>query len=481
MNLSNGAARKSNGAARLIPTRTEAKAARRLASGSRGQIVPDLSLWNHGSRIGGGITPARISSIVREADSGEIRRLIDLANECRQRDAHLQAVLGTSEESIAGLPWQVVAPKDPRAKDERVADWVGHVLRECPGMQRLISDLAGAVYYSYSVVEIVWTKEERRLVPERFLPVAPRRFRFRAADGRLVFHDDGQPEVVLEEEHPNKFIFSRPRVTGDVATREGLMRVLVWMSVMRNWSIGDWLKTGELSWKPWRIGTYKKATGGQGDREDLETIMQRLTTDFSAVIPDSCEIAIEWPGGAGMNRSTHAEIVNALASEMSKAVLGQTETTQASASSGYAQAKVHDAVRKDLREARARQVAADITRDLIGPMIRLNFGASVEVPRFEFITQDPIDLKAFSESVSILTTAGLPIPESWVREQAGIPEPEGDEPCLGGPEEIEEEDDAKSADEGAGGAGAAKKPAAEADERPETGEQASDEKPAAAG
>jgi phage gp29-like protein len=461
-------------APKTIPTRGEVRKARaRLGLAARAKTIPDLALWNQAARIGGGITPARISSIIRQADAGEIRQLIDLANECRQRDAHLQAVLGVSEESIAALPWQVVAPKDPRAKDTRASEWVGQILRECPGMQRLIADLAGGVFYSYAVNEIVWTKEEGKLVPQRFVPVAPRRFRFRAIDGRLVFHDDGADEVVLEEEHPKKFICSRPRVTGDVPTREGLMRVLVWMSVMRNWSIGDWLKTGELSWKPWRIGSYKKATASKEDREDLETVMKRLTTDFSAVIPDSCEIAIEWPGGAGMNRSTHGEIMTALSGEMSKAVLGQTETTQSSSSSGYAQAKVMDGVRKDLREARARQIAADLTRDLIEPLILLNFGTGVRCPRFEFITQDPVDLKAFSEAMVNLTGTQLEIPQSWVREQAGIPEREGDEKILGAPE-VEDDDEEEDSGEGDGKEGDAK---TDDEQSPEPEEPADEDPP----
>ena len=94
------------------------------------------------------------------------------------------------------------------------------------------------------------------------------------------------------------------------------------------------------------------------------------------------------------------------------------ETTQASGSSGYAQAKVHDAVRKDIREASAMQVASDITRDLITPLIALNF-SDVVVPRFEFITQDPIDLKAFAEALKNLKDAGMRIPETWALEQAG--------------------------------------------------------------
>ena len=245
-----------------------------------------------------------------------------------------------------------------------------------------------------------------------------------------MLYDDGNEEVELAKEHPNKFVIAQPRVNGDVPNREGLCRPLVWMSLMRRWVFSDWLHTGETSWKPFILGKLVKEKASGTDRTDLETIVRRLTTDFRAVANDAMEIDIRWPEGSNGGRSTHAELCTALANEMSKAVLGQTETTQASTSSGYAQAKVHDAVRRDLRETRARYIASVITRDLIAPMIRLNFGDSVEVPRFEFTTQDPIDLKAFAEGIDKLVGAGAKIPVAWVNEQSGIPEAKDGEDIL---------------------------------------------------
>lgn len=409
----------------------------RLASGDKASVVPDLALWNQATRIGGGLTPVRVSNIIRQADSGNMDQIQDLAHECRQRDPHMQAVLATSEESIAGLPWQIVPPDNARAKDRRAAEWCQAVLSNNPHVQRLIGSLAGAVYHSYAVNEILWEKVDGKLVPGRFAPIAHRRFGFRLSDGAFVWRDNGMGSdgIDFRAEHPYKFIVSQPRVTGDMPNREGLMRQLIWMSVFRNWVIGDWLKTAESSWKPWRIASYDKAGTHNEDREGAEDVMRQLTTEGAAVIPSTMKVDIMWPTGTGGARSTHGEFANVLAQEMSKAVLGQTETTQASSSSGYAQAKVHDVVRKDLREARARQIAADITRDLIWPMVALNFDGVVP-GRFEFITQDSINLKEFSEAIATLTDAGLVIPQKWVRDQAGIPEPDDDEDVLGGTPDI---------------------------------------------
>lgn len=404
----------------------------RIASGDRATVIPDLALWNASSRIGGGITPARISQILRDADLGLMTHLMDLANECRQRDAHLQAVLATSEESIAGLGWQLSLPEDARAKDKRAAKWVESVLRSNPHLHSLIAHLAGAVFYSYAVAEIMWTKDAGKMVPESFTRLAQRRFCFRLKDGKFLWRDEGMGTegIDFQAEHPRKFIVSQPRVTGDIPSREGLCRTLVWMSVFRNWIISDWLRTAEFSWKPWRIGTYKKSGGTNNeDRVELENAMRRLTTDGALVMADTSTIKVEWPGGSSSTKATHKEAADAFADEMSKAVLGQTETTQSSKSSGYAQAKVHEGVRKDLVESRAKQVAEVLTRDLITPMIELNFDG-VRPPTFEFLTQDPVDLKAFSEALANLKKAGARIPQAWVYEQTGIPEPKDGDKLL---------------------------------------------------
>ena len=401
------------------------------AASARGRLVPDLAMWNQSSRIGGGLTPTRIATIIRSADTGDIRDLMDLANECRQRDAHLHAVLSTNEEILSGLKWHIVTTDEkPRAKDKRAAKWVEDTLRATPALNRLIADMAGAIYYSFSVSEIVWRKVGGEILPHAFQHIAPRRFRFRRTDGALVFQDVGGPEVDLLGSYSNKFICSRPRVTGDIPSREGLARLLVWISAMRNWTIGDWLKTGEMAWKPWRIGKYTKGATQREDREDLETILRRLTTDYVAVIPDSTDISIEWPQGTTSAKSTHGELTNALGQETSKAVLGHLET-QTSSLSGNTDAKAKDGVRKDLLEARARAVAADITRDLIEPMVRLNIGDNVEVPRFEFVTQDPVDLESFGAAMKALREAGTDIPQRFVWDNAGIPEPKDGEPMLG--------------------------------------------------
>lgn len=396
------------------------------------RVVPDRSIWTQYQRIGGSLTPLQVSAILQEANGGQMTRLMDLANDARQKDGTLQAVLSQSEESIAGLDWQLELPTKPKAKEKRAAEWCDAYLRGNAPFARLIAHLAGAVYYGYSVAETVWGKESGRLVPAHFECLAPRRFGYRKTDSRFVLRDDFTASgdgVDIIGENPFKFVVSRPRVTGDVPCREGLARVLMWAALFRNWDMTDWLRTAELSWKPWRIGKYKPGTNAESIA-NLEAVLERMSTNGYGAIPDTTSLQVEFPPGAG-SKTTHAELFETLGREMTKAVLGQTETTQASTSSGFAQAKVHNEIRKDLRESRARTIAADITRDVIEPMFTLNFGEGTRTPRLRFVTDDSMDFMAFSTGVKNLVEAGTRIPSAWVRDEAGIPEPKAGEEIVG--------------------------------------------------
>ena len=404
------------------------------------RVIPDLALWYQYQRIGGAMTPQRLSQILRAADTGDLAEYVDVANDARQKDGHLQGILSQVEMSLAELDWTLSLPDNAKATDKRNMAFVEEALKQATGTDAnglsgfasLVAHLAGSFYIGHQVSESIWVKDAKgRLVVTGWNHLAARRFGYRQSDGAFVWRDSGMTEVEIQKEYPNKFVVSQPRVNGDVPCREGLARVLLWAALFRNWSMSDWLRTAELAWKPWRIGTYEKGASDP-DIEALRTVMQDLITTGTAVLPETAKFEVKWAGGGsgGTGKPTHAELFNVVAQEMSKAALGATETVQASTSSGYAQAKVHQGVSATLMRARARHIAAVLIRDVIRPMIRLNFGKRALVPTLRFTIEEQVDIAAFGAGIEKLVNAGLEIPQSWVRQKIGAPAPKGDEPIL---------------------------------------------------
>lgn len=391
--------------------------------------------------MGGSLTPQAISSILREAESGDLRRYIDVLNEFRQKDGHLQGILSLVEESIAELPWGLHLPETAKARDKRAAAWIEEVLRSCKGLgddlssfDDMIAHLCTSFYHGHSVAETSWAKDAQgRLISTGFYLHAARRFAYRNTDSVFIWRDETMPwaGVDIRREMPGKFLVAQPRVNGDVPCREGLGRVLLWASLFRNWTMTDWLRTAELAWKPWRIGYYSKDASKE-DISTLEEVLQKLVTTGTATLADTTNFKAEWPGGnaGGGGKPTHSELHNVVAQEMSKAALGSTETVQSSTSSGYAQAKVHDKVAMRLVRSRAKQIARIITRDLIRWLAVANFGPDIMVPEFRFVIEESVDIATFGAGIEKLVKAGTKLSQDWVRGRIGAPEPKEGEEIL---------------------------------------------------
>lgn len=408
-------------------------------------IISEPALYNQHTRIGGGLTPADVSEILSEVDTGYLYRYVDLFNESRQKDCQLQAVCATREMAVAGMRFEVL-PASPKRQDKKIADFTREWLtnfgtgpiqnddEEPKDLRCLASHLTGANIFGFSFAETLFARDGAYVVPTGCVPVAHRRFVYDLSQGRLRFYDMfgalPYPGIDLMSDYPGRFVLYTPRINGDVPYREGLGRALVWAALFRSWSIADWMRLAELSWKPWRIGTYQKGVTGKEDKAALIRALQNLTTNNVAWIPDSTSIAIEWAKG-NKGESAHAGMAAFLGAEMSKAVLGATLTVEQGDVGSRALGDVHNEVRHDIRDSDAMGISAAIRRTLIAPTVRLNFGLDAAIPGFAFHPEKSVDLVQLSLAVMNLVNAGLKIPAEWARGLAGIPAPKETDEIIG--------------------------------------------------
>ena len=407
-------------------------------------MVEGLALHEQFERIGGNLRPEQVSAILMEADGGRPARFVDLMHESRQKDGHLHSVLQASEVAITALEWNLSLRSDqPKSKAKKAAEECKEALLECDTFPLAISHLAGeAPLFGYAYAQTIWHKADGgHLWPKEFKPVSCRRFAF-TRDGELRFVQSpySNPDTtgidLMEEYRAGKFLCYKPRVNGDVLPREGLARLLVWFALFRNWDIRDWFQLAELSWKPKRRAKYNKdAFASKDDRRALKTILERWNSTGVAIHPDTVELFIEWSKGVGGTvGSVHNELAKFCGFEMSKAVLGITDATESDSTGARAATESRQELRKDLREHRALGIARTVYRWFVVPFVELNYGLTVPAPNFGFLTEDRMDLKAFSESVEILgTKAGYPIPYSYIQAQTGIPPAKPEDDHVGGP------------------------------------------------
>ncbi len=70
-----------------------------------------------------GLTPSKLSAILREADDGSLATAMQLFEEMEEKDAHLFAVAQMRRLALTGLDWRIISAADvPDGVDRRLAD-----------------------------------------------------------------------------------------------------------------------------------------------------------------------------------------------------------------------------------------------------------------------------------------------------------------------------------------------------------------------
>jgi phage gp29-like protein len=366
-----------------------------------------------------GLTPSRLAEIFREADQGYVLRQMELFEEMEEKDAHLAALLQTRKMAVLSLDYEVL-PYAKTPEDERVAEAVGEMLYRIPGLEGAFLDLLDAIGKGFALAEILWEVSGGRasVADLRWIP-----------QKRVVFGEDHRPRLLARsgdwqgmEPPPWKVVYHRYKARSGYPTRAGVLRVVGWMYLLKNYSLKDWAAFNEVFGMPLRLGKYDPLAS-PADREALLQAIRNLGSDAAGVISKTTEIEfVQAASRVGVNPyQAMAEFCNR---EMSKAVLGQTLTTDTAGSTGtYAAARVHAQVRRDLVEADAQALAATLREQLLRPLVGFNFGWDRPTPWLRFKFEEEQDLKTLSEVYLNLAEMGMPLTVEHVAERFGLPAP----------------------------------------------------------
>lgn len=373
-----------------------------------------------------GLTPRRLARIFRNADDGDVHEQMELFEEMEEKDTHLFSQLQTRKLAVTGLDWEVQAFSDDEL-DQQVAEFIDRQLSGIENLDDIFIDILDAIGKGISVMEIEWGVDASGAnVIEDIEYVHPKKLVWDyQTDEMLICTKDFPSGVSLPE---NKFVVHKYKAKSGHASRGGILRVVAWMYLFKNYDVKDWVAFCEIFGMPLRLGKYSAASS-EDDKKALMEAIYSLGTDAAGIVPDGTVIEF-----IESNKTSSVEIYELLArycdEQISKAVLGQTLSSDSGGGS-YAQGKVHNEVRHDLTQADAKALAVTVRRDIIRPLVEYNFGCGVNIPFFTFDCEEAEDLK---ERVEILKTLvcdmGLKVPESHIYKKFNIPEPEDGEAVL---------------------------------------------------
>ncbi len=365
---------------------------------------------------GDGLTPARLAAILREADAGNPVGYLELAETVEERDLHYLGVLGTRRRAVSQIEVTVEAGSDAREHEthaQMVRDWLKR-----DELQDELFDILDAVGKGYSLTEVVYEHSEAQYRP-RLERRDPRWFRFDRRDFTtpLLLGEGGQEQPLT----PGKFIFARMQAKSGLPIRSGIARAALWSYLFKMYTQRDWAIFSQTYGQPVRVGKFASGATPE-DKATLFRAVANIAGDCAAIIPDSMMIEFIESGNVGAGHSMYKERVEFLDMQVSKAVLGQTATTDA-VTGGLGSGKEHGDVRADIKSADAKTLAAVLNRDLIRVWVQLEFGPQTAYPRLRIEDPEQEDLKALSDAIGPLIDRGMEVDMSDMRERFGLPEP----------------------------------------------------------
>lgn len=394
---------------------------------ARPTITGVRQAWNT-STVASGLTPERLASIMRASADGDAFDYLTLAEEMEERDWHYAAELGKRKLAVLGLD-RVIEPGDDTPLGKEVAEAVRKDIINDEAFEDLCAGSVDALGKGYSAVEIGWDTG-RRWKPVTYEHRDPRWFRFDRETGqtlRLLDEADPVNGVALA---PYRFAVHYPKLKQGLPIRGGLARLAAWAFLFKFYSIKDWAAFAETYGQPMRIGKYG-ANATPADVEILYQAVAMIGTDCAAVIPEFMNIDfVQAPAGSGSGADLYERWCDWLDRQVSKAVVGQSGTADVQRGGGYAQSKVLDGVREDIRDADARQLARTIRRDVIEPYVRFNYGPDAPVPLLKLQTPESEDLKALSEGLAPMIDRGLKVKSSQIRSKFNLDTPDTEDEVL---------------------------------------------------
>jgi hypothetical protein len=432
-------------------------------------IAPWPSIDRYPTILGSKVSLAYISSVFRMSLTGYRREYVDMLDELLERDPHMYAVVAQRVHAVSGGEDDVV-PADLDADDpdkelaQQIADEFEHYYRQIPHLQQAKSLLQwGGLFYAVGASEISWRPDQHkngpRIVPAFLHWIHSRRLAFpdpaswsvRVWDQGMVSSWDilsdptSQLFGVKCDDFPGKFLVHTPSVRGNYPTRDGLGRELAYWSALKLMGARGAGQFIERFGKPWVVGYYatqdNAQTGdnavaraaNQKDIDALETVGNALGIGGLSygTLPNSTKVDVFGPAVNTAGRTLmHGQFIDLCNKEMSKAVLGQSDTTDSGPNGSRGAVEVRKQGTQELYRYDASSLGATLSR-LAYWYTRFNYpGKEHLAPSIVVHASEEPDPTAILDRACKLADKGAPVDADAIAEEIGVkllPPEDGDD------------------------------------------------------
>jgi phage gp29-like protein len=332
-------------------------------------------------------------------------------------DSHLESVWSVRCSTASGEEWFLTAGEEGR-REKEAAELLTAQLKSID-IPRVIEEMMEAVAFGYAPLEVIWLADGKYWTVGGIVGKPPEWFEFNSED-TLVFKTNAGG---TEELPPNRFLIARHRPSYANPYGVKVFSKCYWPVKFKTAGFQWWTVFVEKYGGAFMYGKYPGNASEQHKEEMLESL-DALIANAVAIFPEGSEITIESLANKGSVNSVHKEYIEAANAEISKAVLGQTLTTEIGDKGSYAAAQAHNMVRGDLAAADRYRICQTFNR-LSAVWTLYNFGADVAPPRFEFVKDEDLQKDRAGRDKELYAFGWRPR-KSYITREYGIPEEDFD-------------------------------------------------------
>lgn len=369
-----------------------------------------------------------------------------------RNDPDIEAPLHNMQVSVMGTEHEI--RETDEGQDEQIA-FLEDAIGEMPQFMDFGMQLLEAPWYGPSAANVVWAKKDGYTVPGEWHPIHPDTLAF-TQDGRLglrvgyeyqkkhpdadlVRGFDSQVRLLSPAERASTVLhiykrrgpdFDDPRESAYHWSGRGIRDIAWFYWMIKQEGLQNWATYCARYAMGVRIGYYQ--AGNLQAKTDMETVLKNLVGDVSAVLPRSSpeskdnEIEILEPSAG--RAVVFANLTDWCTKNIDVLIQGQTLTTGAeSTGMGSGVADQHAKTFNRHLSYIAKGLADTLTRQLIQPLIEMNFGPQKRYPAFVFNIPNP-DGPAIMSAAQQFVAIGGEVQADQVRGVLGLTKPEdGDE------------------------------------------------------
>lgn len=375
------------------------------------------------------------------------RSLYDLYDEMMHKDVTLSRTLRLATAHILRRDQNFISPTPGDKRADEITAWIETTLNECRSnfgwCSFLETALLGAMQHGFSATEIV--KDEPHFIATK--EVIPLAFMHRHP-GMFAFDDLGGlhllgPDLLVSKAEPvdyGRFAFMRmPSLYGNPYG----------LSLLDDLAALYWFKKEVMKSLLYFTETYgtplilirpgPEFTDEQGDASEtmtrLQLAIENMSREHGLLLTKGEDVTIEDRSG-GMKGDLHQNVIKWITQEQVKYFMGGLLASEEAEFGTRAQASVHGHT-TNIRLANIADLVSEmVTRDVITPLVRWNFGSDAPVPTFRISIEEPADIEKFLATVSHSLDHAVDVTEKQYRAVTGLDQPEDKEEAVLSPKAL---------------------------------------------